>query len=108
VREIQLEWVQLEAACFTMGETRIYREEGPTKQTCVESFSITTHEITNSQFQAFVDATGYRTRAERGWSAEETEGPGIDLPPGSALFAPPARSVRDLDWWRYQEGVNWR
>ena len=104
-----LEWIELEGGCFQMGDTRVYPEEGPVRQACVESFQITRTEITNRQFEAFVEETGYVTRAERGWQADEDGGPGTDLPPGSAVFSPiPDAMPENLNWWRLTEGASWR
>ncbi len=91
-----------------MGEAEAYREERPVTQTCVDDFEIAATEVTNAQFQAFVDATGYETRAERGWRADEPGGPGIDVPAGSAVFQQPTQAVRALTWWRLVEGASWR
>lgn len=101
-------WVALEGGCFRMGENSIYPEEGPEHQACVEAFEITATEITNAQFAAFIDETGYLTRAERGWRADEEGGPKIDLPPSSAIFQVPDGQARDLNWWKLQEGANWQ
>ena len=38
--------------------------EGPAHEVCLSPFSIAPHAVTNAQFAAFVDATGYRTEAE--------------------------------------------
>jgi sulfatase modifying factor 1 len=104
-----LDWVTLESACYQMGETRVYREEGPRHEACVDAFDITRTEITVGQFAQFVEETGYQTRAERGWAASDTGGPGIDLPPGSAIFQPmEGVRPRDLNWWRWTDGANWR
>jgi len=46
-------WVSLAGGCFNMGETRIYREEGPITQTCLKPFKIWSHEITNAEFAEF-------------------------------------------------------
>ena len=43
-------------------------EEQPAHKVTVSDFYIETHEVTNAQFQKFVEATGYVTQAERGWS----------------------------------------
>ena len=92
-----------------MGEARAYREESPPHEACVAAFDITVTEITNTQFAAFVAETGYVTRAERGWIADEAGGPGVELPPASAVFSPPkSASPRDLSWWRLVEGANWK
>jgi len=107
--EAELDWVALEGGCFAMGETRVYREEGPIRDVCIDPFDMAATEITNDQFAAFVAATDYVTRAERGWRADEAGGPGVDLPPGSATFVPPQGvAPRNLNWWRYVEGANWR
>lgn len=103
------EWVTFAGGCFTMGEQPAYPEEGPPTQACVEPFEIATHEVTNAQFAAFVDATGYATRAERGWSAADPGGPGVDIAPASAVFVQPEGRARgNLDWWRLVEGASWR
>lgn len=105
----ELDWVSLSGACFTLGEDHTYPEERPARQECVDAFEITRTEITNGQFAAFVAATGYKTRAERGWQAFEPGAGGIAAPPGSAVFSPTARAVvSNLDWWRYVEGANWQ
>lgn len=105
----KLDWVPISGGCFLMGENNAYREEAPIHEACVSDFEITRTEITNAQFSAFVDDTGYKTRAERGWRADEEGGPGITMPPGSAVFAAPqSASIRELDWWRFHPGANWR
>ena len=92
-----------------MGETRVYPEEGPVHEICVDGFDIARTEITNAQFSEFVDATGYVTRAEKGWRADEDGGPGVDLPKGAAIFDPPEGvRPRNLNWWRWVEDATWR
>ncbi|MEO0818447.1 MAG: formylglycine-generating enzyme family protein [Pseudomonadota bacterium] len=104
-----LRWVPLDGGCFTMGEDRAYPEEAPSHQVCIDAFEISVTEITNAQFTLFVAETGYVTRAETGWRADEEGGPGIDLPPASAVFAAPKTAARqELEWWRLMEGANWR
>lgn len=101
--------VELAGGCFQMGEARVYPEERPVREVCVERFAIMPHEVTEAQFARFVAETGYKTRAERGWRASEPGGPGIDLPPSSAVFSPePGVSPRALNWWKLVEGANWR
>jgi len=91
-----------------MGETRIYREEGPVTEICLRPFDIWSHEITNAEFAEFVKATNYKTRAERGWSAKDAAGPGIDMTPGSAVFAAPKTRSKSMKWWILVEGANWQ
>ena len=104
-----LDWVPLKGGCFQMGETRVYAEEAPRHEVCINAFEITRTEITRAQFARFVTQTGYVTRAEKGWSASDPGGPGTDLPPGAAVFQPAdGQPARNLNWWRWIEGVNWR
>lgn len=105
------EMVPLEGGCFQMGESRIYPEEGPVHTACIEPFAISKTEVTVRQFRAFIEETGYITRAERGWSADEPGGPGIDVGPGGAVFVPPepgVRSMRPDNWWRLDASASWR
>ena len=105
----ELDWVALKPACFQMGDARIYREEMPVREVCLEGFEITRTEITVAQFADFVEATGYQTRPERGWTASDPNGPGEDIPPGGAVFQPrDDRPAVNLNWWRWVEGANWR
>ena len=69
------------------------------------------HEVTNKQFLAFVEATGYRTRAERGLPEEIYAGlPDDARVPGSAVFIPPTEEgpLNPARWWSFVPGANWR
>ena len=101
------DWVSLEGGCFDMGETRIYREEGPVTEVCLEPFEIWSHEISNAEFAAFVKATGHKTRAELGWRAADPNGPGVDMAPSSAVFVPP-KNPKGMNWWALMDGANWQ
>ncbi len=101
------QWVVLKGGCFDMGETRVYREEGPVTEVCLEPFQIWSHEVSNAEFAEFVKATGHKTRAELGWSAADANGPGIDMAPGSAVFVPPKNS-KAMNWWSLMEGASWQ
>ena len=97
---------------FTMGSDRHYPEEAPAHRVSVDGFWIDLHPVTNAQFEAFVEATGYRTLAEQ--PADPALYPGADpaaLAPASVVFAPPARPVDLTDpyqWWSSVPGANWR
>ena len=86
--------VAIPAGVVLLGEDG---EGRPGRRVSVPAFAIDRHEVTNSQFAAFVAATGYRTQAER-------EG-------RSAVFVPQIASV-PLDnasrWWRFVDGADWR
>lgn len=104
-----LDWVSLDGACFQMGETRVYREEAPRHEACVDAFDITRTEVTVAQFSEFVDATGYKTSSETGGVETDLNAPELSLPPGGAVFHPLERSrPADLNWWRWVDGANWR
>ena len=103
-----IEWITLSAGCYEMGEDRTYREEAPVTEQCVSDFEITAHEITVGQFAEFVEETGYVTRAERGWQADEADGPGIDFPAGSAVFSPNEGAASIVDWWKFDTTASWK
>ncbi|WP_028846348.1 formylglycine-generating enzyme family protein [Thermocrispum agreste] len=97
--------IRLDGGEFLMGseDPRAYPEdgEGPVHRVRLAPFLISPTAVTNAEFAAFVEATGYRTEAERyGWSF---------------VFAgllpddfPPTRGVAAAPWWRQVEGADWR
>lgn len=90
---------------FTMGEGPRYPEEGPPREVALEGFWMDAHEVTNAEFAAFVEATGYRTLAERAPPPVPGAPPEM-LEPGSAMFAPP--TPEHPFWWRWVPGAQWR
>lgn len=84
---------------MTMGAAAMGPGEGPPRRVSVSAFLIDTADVTNAQFSAFVAATGYVTRAERGAGAT------------SLVFVQPEGRVNLGDpsqWWRIVRGANWR
>jgi len=84
----------------------------PLHRVYVDGFFMDATEVTNEQFEQFVNATGYVTIAERKPTREEFPSvPEEKLVAGSAVFSPPPSRV-PLDnhyrWWRYVPGANWR
>ena len=84
----------------------------PIHRVRVDGFWIDRVEVTNDQFAAFVQATGYVTVAERTPTAAEFPGaPAENLVAGSVVFTPPSQPV-PLDnhyrWWSYVKGACWR
>ncbi len=84
----------------------------PVHRVQVDGFWMDTTPVTNADFAKFVEATGYRTVAER---AFEVEVPGQDEPrvvdPGSIVFHHPDRVANPHDftqWWKWVTGANWR
>src|SRR5262245_41463188 len=97
---------------FTMGSERHRPEERFTHVVRVDGFWIDRHEVTNAQFRQFVEATGYRTLAERGLDPKTHPGMAKELlVPGSVVFVPPTdsgRGGRVTQWWQYVPGASWR
>ncbi|TSH90666.1 formylglycine-generating enzyme family protein [Verticiella sediminum] len=104
--------VQIPGGSFLMGSDRHYREERPTRRISVEGFRIDRHPVTNAEFRAFVEATGYLSTSER--QPDPRLYPDADpelLAPGSLVFVKPDRPVglRDFrQWWAYVLGASWR
>src|SRR5690606_35179357 len=103
--------VFIQGGKFTMG-SESFPDAMPLHEVEVSSFYMDEHEVTNAQFAAFVEATGYVTVAER--ELNPNDFPGVDpalLVPGSAVFTA-ATGVQDLNnhlqWWRYVPGANWK
>ncbi len=115
--------VLIPGGTFMMGarDTEFARpDEFPKHPVHVDPFYMDIHEVTNAQFSAFVEATGYLTIAERkpDWNTLKKQ-----LPPGapkpddslliaaSLVFSSPSQTVDKNDfqsWWKWQPGANWR
>ena len=107
---------------FLMGasDTKGRADEYPQHYVSVSPFWMATHEVTNAEFRAFVEATGYVTIAERDVDWEQLKSqvpPGTPKPAdslllaGSLIFNPPGHAV-DLNdftqWWSWKTGADWR
>ncbi len=114
--------VYIPGGSFMMGGKSEWAEpdEFPRRNIGVSAFYMDQTEVTNAQFAAFVDATGYVTTAEKALDWEElkkqlppdTPRPADSiLQPGSLVFQPTDGPVdlRDLSqWWEWTLGANWR
>jgi formylglycine-generating enzyme required for sulfatase activity len=95
-----------------MGSDRHYPEEAPAHRVSVDGFRMDATAVTNAEFAAFVEATGYTTVAER--PLDPTDFPGAppeNLVPGSLVFTPTAGPVdlRHLSqWWTWTPGAFWK
>ncbi len=103
--------IRIAASEFTMGTNYGYPEELPAHLVAVDEFWIDIHEVTNEQFAAFVEATGYITTAERKPDPDlYPQIPPEALVAGSASFVKlddrPKGQWRE--WWKFIEGANWR
>lgn len=91
--------VHLSGGDFVLGTRHGYPDERPagSGRTRVAGFWIDQTEVTNAQFAAFVQATGYVTDAER--------------QQGAAVFHSPTQAeldARPLAWWSWVKGASWR
>jgi formylglycine-generating enzyme len=98
---------------FWMGsDFPMFRDAQPVHRVHVDGFFLDKTEVTNEQFQRFVQATGYVTVAERIPSPEDFPGaPPENLIAGSVVFIAPPGPVPLNDhfrWWSYIKGADWR
>lgn len=79
--------------------------EGPVREITVRPFLIDACAVTNEEFAEFVEATNYKTEAERfGWSYVFH----LHLSKKQMAKLKPTRSVAGLDWWLAVPHANWR
>ncbi len=95
-------------------------DEYPRVEVSVSPFLMDEHEVTNRQFKAFVDATGYITVAERpiDWEVLKQQLPpdtpkpdSTLLQPGSLVFQFTKSQVNLQDyaqWWNWTPYANWK
>ncbi|MFS4491372.1 formylglycine-generating enzyme family protein [Maribacter sp. 2308TA10-17] len=95
--------------------------EKPAHKVAVDGFFMDITEVTNLQFEKFVNATGYKTIAERAinWEEMKKQLPaGTPKPhdsimqPGSLTFKrtkDPVQNFYDFSqWWKWTIGANWK
>lgn len=100
-----LHWVELPGGSFVMGTDSggTHPEDGayPSHEVVLKPFALSATTVTNGQFAAFVQDTGYVSEAEQfGWSFVF----GGFLPDDH----PPTRAVQSAPWWRQVYGATWR
>jgi formylglycine-generating enzyme required for sulfatase activity len=90
----------------------LFPDARPVHQVQLDGFWMDETPVTNEQFAKFVEATGYKTVAERQPDPKDFPGaPPELLVPGSIVFTPPEHEVpleEHLQWWKYVPGANWR
>lgn len=101
--------VESEGMCDVSGVTR---DALPVHSVYVDGFWMDATEVTNEQFEKFVQATGYVTLAEQTPKASDFPGaPPENLVAGSVVFTPTSKPVsldNHFQWWNYVKGANWR
>ncbi|MFM9090311.1 MAG: SUMF1/EgtB/PvdO family nonheme iron enzyme, partial [Verrucomicrobiota bacterium] len=100
------EMVLIPGGVFRMGNEAAYGfpadGEGPVHEVELRPFLLDATTVTNEAFNAFVNATRYRTEAERfGWSFVFAG----HLDPRVVAARP---RVRGSEWWVRIEGADWR
>lgn len=89
--------LRIPAGRTTLGAQALRAEEGPRRDVDVAAFWIDRTDVTNAQFAAFVEATGYVSVAERLGN--------------SLVFVDASGSVDISDpgqWWRVVKGASWQ
>jgi len=88
-------YIELPTGNLTMAKDPRYIEEGQPKKVLVNGFKIQAHEVTNQQFERFVNETEYVTQAE----SENNN--------GSALFTQ-SSADQTSNAWSLDQGATWR
>lgn len=103
--------ILIEGGSFKMGSAN-FADAQPLHEVTLQSFYMDEHEVTNAQFEKFVQSTGYKTVAER--PLNPSDFPNVDpamLVPGSAVFVG-NKEAKDLSnhlqWWEYIPDANWK
>jgi formylglycine-generating enzyme required for sulfatase activity len=99
---------------FTMGSEE-FRDAEPVHRVWVDGFWMDETEVTNAQFRAFVEATGYKTIAERFPTGAQFKGAPLEkLKPFSLVFSPPkdcpldAHDCDECKQWKVVYGADWK
>ena len=104
--------IRIDGGEFAMGSEQFYPDEAPVRRVSVACFWIDPYPVTNTQFAAFVDSTGYVTEAERVPDPALYPGaPPENLVPGALVFVMPPGRVHLGDftqWWAWTPGADWR
>ncbi|XP_041946680.1 formylglycine-generating enzyme [Alosa sapidissima] len=105
-QDIRSKMVPLDSSWFFMGTDNPSIPpdgEGPQRRVWVDSFLMEEHEVTNQQFQHFINQTGYVTEAERfgdSFVFEEMLTEELKSTISQAVAAAP--------WWLPVKGASWR
>ncbi len=104
--------LEIPAGTFRMGSDDHYPQEAPVHAVRVDAFAINPTTVTNEQFAAFVESTGYVTVAERPLDPADHPGaPAENLVAGSLVFTmmPGPVDLRHISqWWTWTPGASWR
>lgn len=113
--------VLIPAGDFQMGSDgdQAREDESPIHKVHVDAFWMDQTEVTNSQFKAFIDATGYVTTAEKkpNWEQLKKELPPNTPKPNDSLLLPASLVFETTDgpvnlnnfgaWWQWKPKASW-
>jgi formylglycine-generating enzyme required for sulfatase activity len=104
--------VHIPGGTFNMGTNDPeFPDARPIHKVTLKEFWMDEHEVTNGEFEKFVNATHYITVVERQLDPKDFPGvPRESLVPGSGVFTPPGKPVsldNPLQWWKYVPGACW-
>lgn len=114
--------VWIPGGTFSMGadNKQASQDEYPKHKVIVDGFWMDATEVTNKEFTAFVEATGYVTTAERkiNWDDIKNQVPPGTPKPHDSLLQPSSlvfkSSLSQLDlrdytqWWEWRRGADWK
>jgi len=94
-------FVSIPSGAFIKGANPVYPEERATLRLHVDGFELQRHEVTNAQFAAFVEATGYVTDAEKSGASGRPDA-------GSAVFGLIEDGDSKRQPWSLVAGATWK
>ncbi|XP_062504156.1 formylglycine-generating enzyme-like [Corticium candelabrum] len=98
--------VLIPGGTFTMGlDKPILPQdgEGPARRTTIDSFYMDVYEVTNAEFEYFVNQTGYKTEAERFGNSFV-----LDYLIPNKIQEKITQAVASAPWWLPVDGADWR
>ncbi|KAK3101837.1 hypothetical protein FSP39_006731 [Pinctada imbricata] len=98
--------VHIPGSTFTMGSDEpifVVDGEGPARRVTVDSFYLDKHEVSNTEFQNFVDATGYKTEAEKFGNSFC-----LEKYVSEKTLEKISQAVAQAPWWVPVDGSDWR
>ena len=122
-KEVKDSMVLIKGGTFLMGSSdskMALKREFPQHKVKVSTFYMDVHEVTNAQFSEFVNATGYKTVAEKpvNWEVLRKQLPPNTPKPddeflqaGSMVFYIKKEITSLVDfsqWWQWVKGANWK
>ena len=99
---------------FVMGSTDSinFPDEYPPHQVSIKSFLMDKYEVTNNQFNEFINKTGYITTAERAFKIYDDIKRDSINKKGSLVFQKPNISkigkIDHWEWWKWEDNASWK